>query len=529
MRSRHLGRIRVALAGLTGLSLLAFGAPASGAIPQAAAAARPDVRIGGVTYFFVPSLHSRPWRITPGPDGNLWFTDMDADLIGNITTSGVITEYPIGEGKRPYDIVAGRDGNIWFTENVNNKAGAVDLNGNLVHEYYAPGTDARPTGITVAPNGDIWWMDGGSGLDPENNVSHLLPDGTVVNHELYPCACFGIGLTVGADGNLWGVEELGVFDGEAKGTIDRITPDPVQVDRFPIPAPPFTEMHLPGWIAPGPDGNLWFTEFNFNLHQVGMVTTDGVITEYALPGEDSNTGGVTTGIDGRIWVTEPDANRISILKTDGSFLNSVAVHQQPTAITIGPDGNMWFTNSLSGEIGRIRTAKPGVGYVLDIAPGFVPVDRRISLGNTVQWVLEAPGLHQVQDATGLGLFDSGLLPPVSFHKHVFRAAGTYAYVDPPTGDSGTIGVPVDAPAKGRIGEPFRVSWATVSPSQGLVFDAQYLPPGADSWVTWKSGVTTKSGSFTPTAPGTYQFRALIRRDDGSAGTDWSPPESVLVT
>jgi streptogramin lyase len=524
-RRRHL---RLALTSLLVVSAVALGTPPGGATEPASSRSAVS-ESGRITYFFVPSFDSRPFRITPGPDGNLWFTNTDADMIGKITTSGVITQYPIGDGKRPYDIVAGRDGNIWFTENVNNKVGAVDTKGNLVHEYFAPGTDARPTGITVAPTGDIWWMNGGSGLDPETTVSRLTPDGTVTTYELYPCACFGIGMTTGPDGNLWAVEELGVFEGDAPGTIDRISPNGKRIVRYPIPAPPFTEQHLPAWAAPGPDGKVWFTEFNRNLHQVGRVTHNGTITEFQLPGDPSGTGGIATGIDGRIWVTEPDTNKVTILETDGSFVNSLAVHQLPASITIGPDGNMWFTNALSGEIGRIRTAQPGVGYVLDIAPGFVPAERTVTLGNSARWVFEAPGLHEVQDATGLDLYDSGPRPPVSFLGHTFTAAGTYPYVDPSTGDSGSIAVPVDAPATGQILSPFRVTWATDAPASGLVFDAQFLPPGSESWVSWKTGVTSTSERFVPSAGGTYQFRARLRKDDGSAGTDWSPPHSVVVT
>jgi virginiamycin B lyase len=107
-------------------------------------------------------------------------------MIGKITTSGQITEYPIGTGKVPYDIVAGRDGNLWFTENINDKVGAVDTGGTLVHEYYAPGVDARPTGITVSSKGEIWWVDGGAGTDVENDVSRLTADGTVTNYQLFP-------------------------------------------------------------------------------------------------------------------------------------------------------------------------------------------------------------------------------------------------------------------------------------------------------------------------------------------------------
>jgi streptogramin lyase len=405
----------------------------------------------------------------------------------------------------------------------------VNTDGTLIHEYYSPGVDSRPTGITAAPNGEIWWVDSGAGTDVENDVSRLTKDGDVINYELYPCGCFGIGITTGPDANLWAVEELGVFGGETPGTVDKIANKGKRITRYTVPAPPESNQHLPAWDAPGPDGRVWFTELSSTYHEVGAVTPNGTVSLYPLPGTGSNTGSVTTGIDGRLWVTEPDANRITVLNPDGTFVKSFSVHQEPLGITIGPDGNMWFANALSGEIGRIQTAKPGVGYVLDIAPGFVPAQRTIPLGDRVQWVLEAPGTHEVRDTTGLGLYSSGPRSPVSFLRHTFTAAGTYGYQDTTNGDAGSIGVPVNAPATGTVGSPIHVTWSTVSPGPGLVFEVQYLPPGSGTWVSWKTGVLTKAGSLLPTGVGTYQFRARLRDGVGGAASDWSPPVSVAVT
>jgi virginiamycin B lyase len=53
--------------------------------------------------------------ITPGADGNLWFTEYTGNKVGRITVSGVITEFPTPSNK-PMGITAGRDGNLWFTE-----------------------------------------------------------------------------------------------------------------------------------------------------------------------------------------------------------------------------------------------------------------------------------------------------------------------------------------------------------------------------------------------------------------------------
>src|SRR5262245_35847342 len=45
--------------------------------------------------FPLPSPSSAPSGIVDGPDGNLWFTEANADKIGRITPSGAITEISI--------------------------------------------------------------------------------------------------------------------------------------------------------------------------------------------------------------------------------------------------------------------------------------------------------------------------------------------------------------------------------------------------------------------------------------------------
>jgi plastocyanin len=367
----------------------------------------------------------------------------------------------------------------------------------------------------------------GSGEDITDAVGRVTLDGTVTVFPLYPCACFPIGITTGPDGNLWAAEELGAYNGESTGTIDRITPDGKTITRFPVPLVSGTESHLPAFVAPGPDGNVWFTEYNATFHRIGRAKPNGAIKEFTLPGDVTNSAGITTGPDGQIWVTQADANDIAVVKTSGAFVKGLPTHHEPVGITVGPDGNMWFALALDGEIGRVPTARAGYAYVLEIAPGFVPVQRTVALGTTVQWVLEAPGLHRVKDTTGLGLYDSGPKPPVSFQLYTFTAAGTYPYHDGPGNEGGAIAVRVDAPSSGPSGEAFDVTWASAAPPAGRVFDVQVKVPGG-SWQAWQSGVTTLSASYIPCAAGAYRFRARMRQGGGSAGTLWSPSTKVKI-
>ena len=101
------GRVRsvgvfAAFAGLAGLSL-AMALPAEAILE------------------FPLSGNRLPNQIAAGPDGALWFTEVDR--IGRITTGGVITELAVGAVSNPQGIVTGPDGALWFTESAGTGSG----------------------------------------------------------------------------------------------------------------------------------------------------------------------------------------------------------------------------------------------------------------------------------------------------------------------------------------------------------------------------------------------------------------------
>ncbi|HEY1249900.1 MAG TPA: virginiamycin B lyase [Thermoanaerobaculia bacterium] len=148
------------------------------------------------------------------------------------------------------------------------------------------------------------------------------------------------------------------------------------IDEFVVP----TANAKPQCIVPGPDGNLWFTEGG--ARKIGKITPDGQITEYAV---HSNSGGLsldvqclTTGPDGDIWfttsallhrgpLTEP-RGKIGKMTTTGVV--TVYPHEfeaELYAITPGPDGALWFTETTlfnENTIGRITTSGDFTEYPL---------------------------------------------------------------------------------------------------------------------------------------------------------------------
>src|ERR1700733_12776761 len=73
-----------------------------------------------------------PWAIATGPDGALWFTELQANKIGRITTAGPITEFAAPTASSgPRSIVAGPDGALWFTEEAADKIGRITTSGTI--------------------------------------------------------------------------------------------------------------------------------------------------------------------------------------------------------------------------------------------------------------------------------------------------------------------------------------------------------------------------------------------------------------
>jgi virginiamycin B lyase len=68
-------------------------------------------------------------------------------------------------------------------------------------------------------------------------------------------------------------------------------------------------------MAAGPDGALWFTNYDPFNSFVGRITTSGTITAYTDPGSNS-----------------------------------------PWEVVRGPDGAMWFGNNGSDSVGRLATS-----------------------------------------------------------------------------------------------------------------------------------------------------------------------------
>lgn len=193
-----------------------------------------------------------------------------------------------------------------------------------------------------------------------------------------------LGIAAGPDGNMWFTENPFSLGGRGPNDsrIGRITPAGV-ITEFALPG----SGRLSGPIVAGADGALWFGEDG----KIGRITTAGAITELTLPIVSSTILGIAAGPDGNLWfaktVFDSDGSNGRIGRVSPSIFTGspppfpaiteftvpaanlitdlgLTFHGSPMNIVSSPDGNLWFTDSEIGKIGRITTA----GAITELTP-----------------------------------------------------------------------------------------------------------------------------------------------------------------
>ncbi|HEU5199028.1 MAG TPA: hypothetical protein VFU32_05295, partial [Ktedonobacterales bacterium] len=225
--------------------------------------------------------------------------------------------------------------------------------GNDVHQL---GYACNPADITTGPDGNLWFTE-----STGNKIGRVTPAGRIQEFSLpttcdNSLGCGPTGITSGPDGALWFTESLG-------NQIGRMTPTG-SIREFPLPTT--CPQDVTGLSLAG-GGSTTFSAFAQGQGETALATVPRAREGTRQPGDEEVGGchptGITTGPDGNLWFTESLADQIGRVTPDGSFqefrLPTYCGYAgpeddcYPNGITTGPDGNLWFTESAGDKIGRI--------------------------------------------------------------------------------------------------------------------------------------------------------------------------------
>ncbi len=161
-------------------------------------------------------------------------------------------------------------------------------------------------------------------------------------------------VVLGGDGTPWFLDPV---DGLIKNRTST-----GQVRAFKLDSTNFGDTSMyPDTLAYAPNGNLWISDLASS--QVASVTPLGKISYITLPSAYFIPNDIAVAADGTLWF----ANGGGILHTD-ALGNLLATHNYPANfVTIGHDGNVWFTQS--DAIGKLI---PTTGAI-ELYPIYEPV------------------------------------------------------------------------------------------------------------------------------------------------------------
>lgn len=348
---------RVAFGAVLGIMLVvrALVVPAAAGTPiksHNTDARRIEAQLRGLRRYAIPTPSSAPYAIARGPFGDLWFVENNAWKIARISMTGTIQEFKLPPPTQQFHqlagITTGADRNIYITadEWTCGRRGCF-YSGNVYKALPGSGTPVLtfgggtfPSGITSGPDGNLWFGDEGGGTG--GAVGEMTTSGSLTE---FGTTAQVSDVVTGSDGNVW-FSELDFPNFVFVPGIGSVTPGGL-ITLFPTPSGLY-----PGGVCEGPDDNVWFTEATNGASAVGKITPSGTFTEFPTPTAGAM-GDITTGRDGNLWFTEVGAGKIGRITSQG-VVTEFAVGGEPYGITSGPDGDIWFTDVTGNTVGKFR-------------------------------------------------------------------------------------------------------------------------------------------------------------------------------
>ena len=315
----------------------------------------------GPTFTEYPVNTSGISDLVEGPDGNMWFTSVPGNLIGELVlnptkpgeTLGRVLTYPIPTANSEPAHIISYGGALYFTEFNGNNIGEIDPSTGAIERVSTPRGRlsepnrplSAPFGIAAGPGGVTFTLSLFNALDNLSGGYLIDPLG---GGGVVPAGSHPLEIKTSLDGqSFWfnlqnaGANAVGV---PGESTLVQMTSQGF-IDEHVPEAGSWTDFTI------GPDGDIW------GVRGIGHRSSDprpgAMATPYSVVNPGSTTASVTTFNLG---------------------LGAPAV-----SVTSGEDGSLWFTDSDSdGGIGRVTpdgtvtryaTPTPGPNGPITVGPG----------------------------------------------------------------------------------------------------------------------------------------------------------------
>jgi len=332
--------------------------------------------------------NAEPYGITTGPDGQghqvIWFTDVKNNALGELNpATGTIQEFPVTTPQHPligfttFDsvITAGPGGKLYFTEAQFGSGSSITASGIGIYDpstqtwsqvTLPSGSNQEPFGLTVGPDGNIWFSEGiansgGTGFQSSGLGILSLSSSPPTLSEPAGLSVSGTSapyqIVTGPDDNIW-------FTLPSAGQIGEVqvktNPANDTISTFPIPSSTQVPTPDPSGIMTGPDGNVWFADAS---GAVGRVTLDTKLVITTQP-PATVTPGSPFGLTAKVEYSDTNA-------VDTAYTGNVSIALTiPASNTLGGTTTMPVTTGTGvATLTKLTLANPGTGFTLTATAG----------------------------------------------------------------------------------------------------------------------------------------------------------------
>lgn len=355
------------------LIAVAANAQASKAKQSSTAADRPATRMaqGYFKEYALDHIASGPAITVVDEDDNVWVALAKTGKLARLS-NGVIDVFDIGPESRPVGLAAGTRSNghagaVWIAASYDNKLIRFDIQTRQAREFKIEGVDSWPFNVAIAPDGSIWFTERAAGL-----VGKLDPATGKVQHFEMPTQKGGpAGLAIDSKtGRVWLTESYA----------DRIAclePRSGQVREYKMGDTSTGLVSGPAGLALDAQGGVWFAKLEGKLGHISPGSEHIEIID--VPREARRVAGVTVAANGDVWAVALDGNLLLQYRPAGREFTlyplpvgesderpnvpPFAKTSRPFGIAVDRQGNVWFSQQYTGQLGVLDVAAPGVSVL----------------------------------------------------------------------------------------------------------------------------------------------------------------------
>ncbi len=294
-----------------------------------------------ITEYTMPQPNSDLMSAIVGSNGDIWLGEMGQNLLGRFNpVTHILDEWPVPNGHNGVmDMAAGTSGDIWFAEEAGGFIAHFQPQTCSFTEYPLASQSGRrpsPVGLTIAPDGKVWFTDITTGLfgyvNPITNgvQTYSLP-ATDISESPIPYA-----IAADSAGNVW----IALI---SSPQIIRFHP---ATNTFYIYTVPIAQAQINA-ITVAPNGTVWFTVMAGALGKIAPGATAPEL--YAPPpafGDVAQFYSLLYDSQGNIWVASSNANAIIRFNPNQAVWSRAPLPQAdsaPYGTAETASGVIWFT------------------------------------------------------------------------------------------------------------------------------------------------------------------------------------------